>query len=190
MRETAHSRLLWQILKLEKILESFANKFFRDISFTNEKYWLNLPDKFRIDISFYTETDFFIFENKINDAQEQCGQIYRYVNHALKLGFTHYPLEDYEWVRDNDHDIHIDFEYQGYSLSACLTIKNSLFWGRVCKNRAIPKKWNSAIHSSIQLFLPRAQSTDWWPAWNYTSYENGLERFLTLMNWVIENEGQ
>lgn len=29
-----------------------------------------------------------------------------------------------------------------------------------------------------------------WSAWDYTSYENGLERFLTLIRWVIENEDQ
>ena len=54
----------------------------------------------------------------------------------------------------------------------------------------MPKKWASTLHSSVQLVLPRAQTTEWWPAWDYTSYKNGLDRFLTLMAWVIENEDQ
>jgi len=340
MRETAHSRFLWQLLRLKNILESFTNRFFPGLFSVNEKYTIHIPDKYRIDISLQTETDFFIFENKVNDAEEQCGQIYRYVNHALKKGFrsdhihvlylnseTHdvpsaysltkdgqgkesfpdtidisvvsyreeivswleeiyskisddevylktaifqyldylkekfhiskrysnmnnkiqslikeklftedmsciqrlnvisdtkeqldqlksyleklekkqetlrfqewfdrlisvYPIDEYEWIRDNAYDIHLDFQYHGYNLSACLTIDDDLCWGIRCQTKPIPKKWISSIHSSVQLFLPRAQSTDWWPAWDYTSYENGLDRFLTLIKWVLENEDQ
>lgn len=340
MRETAHSRFLWQLLRLKKILESFTNRFFSGCFSINEKYKLHIPDKFRIDISLQTETDFFIFENKVNDAEEQCGQIYRYINYAVKKGFradhihvlylnsdTHdspsvysltkdgqgkelipeavnisvvsykeeivswleeiyteisddevylktaifqyldylkekfhiskrysnmnnkiqslikeklftedmnclqrlnvisdakalldqlksylekieekqetlrfqewfdqlislYPIDEFDWIRDNPHDIHIDFQYHGYNLSACLTIDEGLCWGIRCKTKPIPQKWITSVHSSVQLFLPRAQSTDWWPAWDYTSYENGLDRFLTLIKWVLENEDQ
>lgn len=339
MRETAHSRFLWQLLRLKKILDRFITRFFPKAFSVNEGYKLHIPDKYRIDISFQTETDFFILENKVNDAQEQCGQIYRYVNHALKEGFradhihvlylnseTHdaptdysltkdgkgtdslpdnvdltvisykdeiirwlediyadisndevylktaifqyldylkekchmstrytnmnnkiqsllkeklftedmnclqrlnvisdakeqldqlkshleklegkqealrfqewfdqlvsiYPLDQYEWVRDNPYDIHIDFQYHGYNLAACLTIDGgSLCWGIKSYKWPIPQKWIRALHSSAQVFLPRAQSDDWWPAWDYTSYENGLDRYLTLIKWVLENE--
>lgn len=341
MKETAHSRFLWELLRLPKILESFANRFVPNHFSISEKYALNIPDKFRIDISLQTETDFFIFENKVNDAQEQCGQIYRYVNHALRNGFRadhihvlylnsdshdmpsafsltkdgkckegipdavhvnvisyreeivnwleeiytnitddeiylktaifqyldylkekfhiskrystmnnkiqsliketlftedlnslqrlniisdtkgqidrlksylekleekeeairfqewfdqlviQYPVDEYDWVRDNPYDIHIDFQYHGYNMSACLTIDEGILcWGIVCQNKQLPKKWVSSIHSSVQLLLPRAQSNDWWPAWDNTSYENGLDRFLTLLKWVLENEDQ
>lgn len=340
MKETAHSRFLWQLFREKKILENFAQRFFNDVITFKGRYKLNIPDKFRIDISLQTETDFFILENKVNDAQEQCGQIYRYVSFAMNQGFrpdhvhviylnseTHdspteysiskngegkdflpesvdikvisykeeivswledlyeetpdneiylktaifqyldylkekfhiskryskmnnkiqilikdklfneqmdclqrldaitdaknqldqlksfldkleekeesirfqewfdqivnqYPIDEYEWVRDNEFDIHIDFYYHGYLLSACLTIDNGLCWGIRCQNKTIPKKWAATLHSSVQLFLPRAQTTEWWPAWDYTSYENGLDRFLTLMKWVIENEDQ
>ena len=340
MKETAHSRFLWQLFRVKKILESFTLRFFNKRFCKTYKYVLNIPDKFRIDISLQTETDFFIFENKVNDAQEQCGQIYRYVNHALREGYrpdhihvlylnseTHdfpteyslskngegkvflpesvdikvisykeeivswlddtyneipsneiylktalfqyldylkekfhiskrysnmnnkiqqllkdklfneqmdclqrldvitdtknqldqlkslldkleekeesirfqewfdeiskrYPIKEYDWVRDNECDIHIDFLFHGNLLSACLTIDNGLCWGIRCQNKVMPKKWASTLHSSVQLVLPRAQTTEWWPAWDYTSYKNGLDRFLTLMAWVIENEDQ
>lgn len=340
MKETAHSRFLWQLFRVKKILESFTTRFFSKKFWKTNKYVLNIPDKFRIDISLQTETDFFIFENKVNDAQEQCGQIYRYVNHALRDGYrpdhvhvlylnseTHdspteyslskngegkvflpesvdikvisykeeivswledtyneipsneiylktalfqyldylkekfhiskrysnmnnkiqqllkdklfneqmdclqrldvitdtknqldqlksfldkleekeesnrfqewfdeitkrYPIEEYDWVRDNEYDIHIDFLFHGNLLSACLTIDNGLCWGIRCQNKAMPKKWATTLHSLVQLVLPRAQTTEWWPAWDYTSYKNGLDRFLTLMAWVIENEDQ
>lgn len=340
MKETAHSRFLWQLFRVKKILESFTLRFFIKRFSKTDKYVLNIPDKFRIDISLQTETDFFIFENKVNDAQEQCGQIYRYVTHALTEGYspdhihvlylnseTHdfpseyslskngegkvflpdsvdfkvisykeeivswlediynelpsneiylktalfqyldylkekfhtskryskmnskiqqllkeklfneqmdclqrldvisdtknqldqmksfldkleekeeairfqewfdeiikrYPIEEYDWVRDNEFDIHINFLFHGNLLSACLTIDNGLCWGIRCQNKVMPKKWATTLHSSVQLALPRAQTTEWWPAWDYTSYKNGLERFLTLMAWVIENEDQ
>lgn len=341
MKETAHSRFLWQLLRIKKILEHFTNNFFNGIFSIKEKYRLNTPDKFRMDISLQTETDFYIIENKVNDAKEQCGQIFRYVQHALTKGFrpdhiyvlylnseTHdapspystskdgkekvfipkavnitvvsykeevvnwleeiyqeisvgevylktaifqyldylkekyhiskryskmnskiqsfikeklftedmdclqrlnvisdtkhqidqiqaildklekkekssrfqewfdqitlsYPVDDYQWVRDNEYDIHIEFIYHGYLLAACLTIDDRLCWGIKCiKNKPLPKKWAESLHSSVQLVLPRAQFADLWPAWDYTSYENGLERFLTLIRWVIENEDQ
>lgn len=102
-----------------------------------------------------------------------------------------YPVDEYDWVRDNPYDIHIDFQYHGYNMSACLTIDEGILcWGIVCQNKQLPKKWVSSIHSSVQLLLPRAQSNDWWPAWDNTSYENGLDRFLTLLKWVLENEDQ
>lgn len=340
MKETAHSRFLWQLFREKRILDNFAQKFFNAIFSVKSKYQLNVPDKFRIDISIQTETDFFILENKVNDAQEQCGQIFRYVSFALSQGFrpdhihvlylnsethdfpteysvskngegkeflpesvdikvisykeeivswledtykdiaenevylktaifqyldylkekfhiskryskmnhkiqslikdklfdeqmdslqrltaitdakkqldqlksfldkleekeetirfqewfdqivSHYPIDEYEWLRDNEYDIHIDFYYHGYLLSACLTIDNGLCWGIKCQNKTMPKKWATTLHSSVQLVLPRAQFDEGWPAWDYTSYENGLDRFLTLMKWVIDNEDQ
>lgn len=87
MKETAHSRFLWQLFREKRILDNFAYRFFNTILSVNSKYLLNIPDKFRIDISLQTETDFYILENKVNDAQEQCGQIFRYVSFALNQGF-------------------------------------------------------------------------------------------------------
>ena len=341
MKETAHSRFLWELLRLPKILESFAKRFFPDSFSISEKYQLNIPDKFRIDISLQTETDFFIFENKVNDAPEQCGQIYRYVQHALNEGYredhihvlylnsvTHdapskysltkdgeekesipekvhvniisykveivswlqeidreipneeiylksailqyldylkekfqisnrydnmknrikqqindklfnedmgllehlqviedtmsqletlksyldelewsdkairfqewfeqlvkvYPIEMYKWERNDDWNIHIDFQYHGYNLSAVLTVDNGLLYcGIVRIDNQIPEEIQSSIHSSVQLLFPSALSTNKWPAYKETNYENGLERFLTLMKWVLVNRDQ
>lgn len=331
LKETAHSRFLWNLLRLPKIMDSFMARFFGEINEPETKYKVNYPDKYRIDISVEGQTDFFIIENKINDADEQCGQIYRYVTHGLKIGYkaenihvlyinsqTHdtpsdyslskdgkgvsfipegvavnvisykdeiikwllminsdinedetylksalfqyidylkekfkisdryndmnnkissiikerlfdknmstpeklnvlsdtmeqldnlksnleilqekeiacrfqewfndlikqYPLVDYNWIRDNETDIHVDFLYHGYKLAACLTIDNGLCWGIKCINKPLTKKYSAELHSEVQLYLPRVQSEEWWPAWDYTSYANGLERFITLI---------
>ncbi len=61
MKETAHSRFLWQLFREKRILDNFAYRFFNTILSVNSKYLLNIPDKFRIDISLQTETDFYIF---------------------------------------------------------------------------------------------------------------------------------
>ena len=140
--------------------------------------------------------------NVISDTKSQLDQLKSYLEKLEEkqetLRFQEwfdqlvsiYPVSEYEWSRDNPYDIHLDFQYHGYNLSACLTIDGGLFWGIRCQTKPIPKRWITSIHSSVQLFLPRVQSNDWWPAWDYTSYENGLNRFLTLIEWVLENEDQ
>lgn len=97
-----------------------------------------------------------------------------------------YPLEDYNWIRDNETDIHVDFLYHGYKLAACLTIDDGLCWGIKCINKPLAKKYSAELHSEVQLYLPRVQSSENWPAWDYTSYANGLDRFLTLMKCIKE----
>lgn len=298
---------------------------------------INYPDRYRIDVSIEGKTDLFIIENKVNDVEEKCGQIYRYVNfamskyrpeniHVLYLnsqthdypteksrtkdgkGVTHipenvnikvisykeeivdwleniyqktsdreyylksalfqyidylkekfkiskrhetmnhklnslikdklftsdmsimqrlnvlsdtkdqldelksyledieekeeiarfqewfkeltsrYPSEEYDWVRDDEKDIHIDFNYQGYRLSASLTIDGGLCWGITDAKQRLPKKWVKEIHSQVLIYLPKAQCNDCWPAWDWTSYENGLTRYLQLLECVFSIE--
>ncbi len=140
--------------------------------------------------------------NALSDTKKQLDQLKSYLEnleakqeaHRFQERFDQlvreYPIEEFEWIRDNPYDIHIDFVYHGYKMSACLTKDGGLCWGIRCHKWPIPQKWIDSVHSSVQLFLPRAQSADWWPAWDNTSYENGLERFITLIKWVLENEDQ
>lgn len=337
LRETAHSRFLWKLLLIPSIMDSFMQEFFKDSSRIGSHGKINYPDRYHMDISIEAPSDFFIIENKINDAPEQCGQIYRYVHHALRTyrpenihvlylnSSTHdfpsdfsltkdgkgilsipkevnlkvisykdeivawleqvylstsesepylksaifqyidylkeffhinprhkemnhkieslikerlftenmttveklnaisdiktqisdlkthletlekkqeterfqewfnelieqYPLDEYDWKRDNPTDIHISFNYHNNSLAACLTIDEGLCWGIRCENKTMPAKWAKELQSQVQVYLPKVQSTDWWPAWDYTSYENGLNRFRTLLECVFAIE--
>lgn len=121
------------------------------------------------------------------EAKEEAFRFQEWFEKIVSL----YPIDEYDWVRDNEFDIHIGFYYHGNLLAACLTKdRDGLCWGIRCQNKTIPLDLATTIHSSVQLVLPRAQSTDWWPAWDRTIYENGLKRFLTLMEWVTENRDQ
>lgn len=91
-----------------------------------------------------------------------------------------YPLDEYDWGRCADTDIYLPFKYRGYKLEACLTIDdcdNRLRWGVNCSDKDIPNKWYKELHRKVQVYLPKAQSSEMCPAWDYTSFENGLTRF-------------
>lgn len=333
LRETAHTRFIWNLLRVPKIMDSFMSTFLNEAYRFEKSCRINHPERFHMDISIEGNSHFFIVENKVNDAPEQCGQIYRYVSLALqnykadhihvlylnssthdlpsdyslskdgkgkefipddvhiktisykdeiaewldsvystlpdnetylksaiyqysdylkeyfnistrhkdmnkkfeslikdriftenmntveKLNaisdmdeqidelksyleklkerqqclrfqewFKHltkiYPLDEYSWKRNSDTDIHLEFDYHGYRLAACLTIDNGLCWGIRNVNRKIPNEWASDLRSEIQVHLPKVRQSEWWPAWDYTSFENGLDRFLTLLDCV------
>lgn len=84
MRETAHSRFLWNLLQDRNMMRHFMSEFFPDVFDDKNNFKINYPDKNRIDLSIETKSDFFIIENKINDADEMTGQFYRYVNIGLQ----------------------------------------------------------------------------------------------------------
>lgn len=85
LRETAHSRILYDLLKNKILLESFLQYFIGHVP--DGDIIVNPPDKYRIDISIQTDKEFIIIENKVNRAQEMQGQIFRYVEKAHDLGY-------------------------------------------------------------------------------------------------------
>lgn len=78
LKETAHSIILHDLLHHPIILSSFLEDIIgidrETFSVSNIEY----PDKDRIDLSLRTKDKFLIIENKVNSAEEQRGQLYRY----------------------------------------------------------------------------------------------------------------
>ena len=89
LKETAHSKILHDLLHYPQILSSFLEKILKLPSDIFNIDDIRYPDQDRIDISLVSKKNkkFLIIENKINDAQEQPGQIYRYVLNALQQGY-------------------------------------------------------------------------------------------------------
>ena len=90
LKETAHSRILVDLLRNEKIRESFIHYFFRQFNLsTCGKYSIPAPDTNRIDVTIEKKGEFYIIiENKVNEAEEQRGQIYRYYQTAKNEGYN------------------------------------------------------------------------------------------------------
>lgn len=87
LRETAHSSILQQFLKYPSILDSFIKSI---ICLNNIKITpadIRNVEQDNMDISIFAKNACIIIENKINNAPEQQGQIYRYVDCALKYGY-------------------------------------------------------------------------------------------------------
>lgn len=87
LRETAHSSILQQLLKFPSILDSFIKSI---ICLNNIKITpadIRNVEQDNMDISIFAKNACIIIENKINNAPEQQGQIYRYVDCALKYGY-------------------------------------------------------------------------------------------------------
>ena len=78
LKETAHSIILHDLLLHPVILDSFIKKVIgiSDNPFTKDN--IDTPDKNRIDLCLRNTDFFLIIENKVNSAEEQPGQLYRY----------------------------------------------------------------------------------------------------------------
>lgn len=78
LKETAHSIILYDLLRHPIILDSFIKKVIgiSDNPFTKDD--IDAPDKNRIDLCLRNKDFFLIIENKVNSAEEQPGQLYRY----------------------------------------------------------------------------------------------------------------
>lgn len=87
LKETAHSEILQHLLKHQEILDSFVVNI---LGIKNKR--LSVDDvrpaeKDRIDVSIYSDRLCVIIENKVNEAGEQTGQIFRYVQLAKEGGY-------------------------------------------------------------------------------------------------------
>lgn len=78
LKETAHSIILHDLLLHPVILDSFIKNVIgiSDNPFTKDN--IDTPDKNRIDLCLRNKDFFLIIENKVNSAEEQPGQLYRY----------------------------------------------------------------------------------------------------------------
>ena len=90
LRETAHSRILYDLLQDKHLQKDFINYFFPEIGITDKSaISIPYPDYKRIDLTLKGEGFFIIVENKINGACEQEKQIKRYIDIAKR----EYPTE-------------------------------------------------------------------------------------------------
>lgn len=104
LRETAHSSILQHFLKNQFILDSFT----QEILELNEGKRLRASkvrpaEKDRMDISIYEKDICIIIENKVNDACEQNGQIFRYVQSALGEGYNEKDIKVL-YLNSSHHD--------------------------------------------------------------------------------------
>ena len=88
LMETGHSRVLYNLLKNEEICKGFIKEFLPEEiagKILDNGITKGVDrEKQNIDISIFAYPYFIIIENKVNDAQEQPGQIYRYVQYGLQ----------------------------------------------------------------------------------------------------------
>lgn len=89
LKETGHSRVLYNLLKNKNICTHFIEKLLPGKVFKSIKLDDKITEgvdreKQNIDISIFAEPYFIIIENKVNGAKEQPGQIYRYVQYGLQ----------------------------------------------------------------------------------------------------------
>ena len=89
LKETGHSRVLYNLLKNKNICTHFIEKLLPGKVFKSIKLDDKITEgvdreKQNIDISIFADPYFIIIENKVNGAEEQPGQIYRYVQYGLQ----------------------------------------------------------------------------------------------------------
>ena len=85
LRETAHSRILYDLLQHPIAQESFVRYFFPEINISGcSPMRIPYPDYQRIDLTLKGTGFFIIIENKVNRAGEQPTQIKRYIELAKK----------------------------------------------------------------------------------------------------------
>lgn len=93
LRETGHSRILVDLLQHPVLQRSFVKRFLDiDLPFMQVDREIGSMES-HIDVALYDENHFIIVENKVNDAEEQPHQVYRYV-HDIGQGIKGMDIED------------------------------------------------------------------------------------------------
>lgn len=90
-KETGHSLVLADMLRHPAIQNSFMEKFFGPIS---HDYLEVTAETDRVDVALKGNDIFVIVENKVNAAEEQNCQVYRYVHEIAidKYGYELYQI--------------------------------------------------------------------------------------------------
>lgn len=88
LKETAHSSVLQHLLKNQAILDSFMSRIMGNDNYKVSSKKVRAAEQDRIDVSIFDESVCLIIENKVNNAVEQPGQIYRYVQKAKECGYS------------------------------------------------------------------------------------------------------
>ncbi len=108
LKETAHSSVLQHLLKNQAILDSFMNQIIGISNCKVSSKKVRTAEQDRIDVSIFDERLCVIIENKVNDAVEQPGQIYRYVQKAKEIGYGDHEIKVL-YLNSSHHYIPSDF---------------------------------------------------------------------------------
>lgn len=79
LKETAHSLILADLLRIPQIRESFIREY---TNISEDDDYIVTAEKERIDVALRGKKHFVIIENKVNNAQEQESQVFRYTKIA------------------------------------------------------------------------------------------------------------
>lgn len=88
LKETAHSSILQHLLKDPRILDSFIENIMELKGYEVTAKDVNPAEQNRMDVSIFSKEICIIIENKVNGANEQLGQIFRYVQKAKDRGYS------------------------------------------------------------------------------------------------------
>lgn len=187
LRETAHSRILVDLLRNHKIRKNFIDFFFNDfeLSSSNTDY-IPPPDNCRIDATIKCKDYCIIIENKVNGAVEQRGQIYRYVQEVN----NEYDIKDIYvlYLNPSTNDIPSEFSLTKNG-EGKISIKDELGNRLVCRSyKYTVIEWLRSIRNKIKddASQPYLQSA-------IVQYLDYLETFFQTsnifkpMNTKIEN---
>lgn len=162
LHETAHSRILADMLGHNTVREHFIRKFVPEC--VGEDFNIVKTEDERIDVSLAGEHHFIIIENKVNEAEDQPGQVCRYAKiahderHYQKDNIHLLYLHDiYPWMPHDEsmnHNGNNVFDFMEEEHFKPLSYKyNILPWLRDLLS-AIPKE-ESLLVSAV---------------WQYTNY--------------------
>lgn len=108
LKETAHSSILQHIIRHQTVLDSFMKSIIGIDSIQVQAKNVRKAEQDRIDVSIYDNDICIIIENKVNDAVEQPGQIFRYVQLALDAGYREEQIRVL-YLNSNHHEKPSDF---------------------------------------------------------------------------------
>lgn len=108
LKETAHSSILQHLIRHQTVLDSFMKSIMGIDKVRVHSKSVRKAEQGRIDVSIYDRDICVIIENKVNDAVEQPGQIFRYVQLALEAGYQEEQIRVL-YLNSNHHEKPTDF---------------------------------------------------------------------------------
>lgn len=108
LKETAHSSILQHLIRHQTVLDSFMKSIMGIDKVRVHSKSVRKAEQDRIDVSIYDRDICVIIENKVNDAVEQPGQIFRYVQLALEAGYQEEQIRVL-YLNSNHHEKPTDF---------------------------------------------------------------------------------
>lgn len=169
LKETAHSSILQHILKHQLVLDSFIKEVvgIKDIKIDSKN--VRTAEQDRIDVSIYDNGVCVIIENKVNNANEQPGQIYRYVELALNAGYKEDQIIVL-YLNSNHHSKPSDYS---------LTLNGSRI-SQIIENNIIVKDYSHDIYAWLQSLSSVIPENEKYLLSALHQYQDYLEEYFYL----------